>query len=244
MIWGVRTATVKKAQTILTFIVRNLVVPVLNISISLLVIRSSSRELWGNFISILIWVNLALHILSWGSREYLLRQFSQTPSLAGAWWYENFFTRLLILPLAALFFLAMHLPIQIFWGVLLWLAAGFVAQSWEVVGVFQKRFGPAILAEFVGFLGIGYGVFFWETEISVEKMVALYSFSALLKAVITTAAFRRRDFVRHRFSINKQQLSGALPFLLLGLTGMLNNRVDLYMVSARMGEEQVAVYQV
>ncbi|MEL6823009.1 MAG: hypothetical protein AAFP70_14705, partial [Calditrichota bacterium] len=56
-----------------------LVAPVLNIAVSLLVVRLSSVETWGSFVAVLIIVNLINHLLYWGNREFLLREYSKTP---------------------------------------------------------------------------------------------------------------------------------------------------------------------
>ena len=98
-----------------------LLVPVVNIAVSLLVIRLASAELWGAFVSILIWINLANHIIHWGSKEYLLREFSRRPGSIGEAWQSNLLSRA---GLYALFVLAvllfpippLHKLLVILWG--------------------------------------------------------------------------------------------------------------------------------
>lgn len=236
--------TRKKAGTALIYAVRNLLIPILNIGISLLVINLSGEPLWGGFVNIFIWVSLALHILSWGNREYLLRKFSHNPSKINELWLENLFTRGGGLLIAAFGFLWIDFPPGTYGWILLWVVTAFIAQSWEVVVLYEKRFGVAIVAEIAGFGLIVGGLLWQRAEINLYQILFFYAISHLLKALILTLLFRKAGLNDFHFSFNRKHLYEAFPFFLVGLSGLLNTRIDLYMVNAWLSEDRVAVYQV
>ncbi|MEZ4775413.1 MAG: polysaccharide biosynthesis C-terminal domain-containing protein [Bacteroidia bacterium] len=244
MMLNIRSTIWRKSRTALIFAVRNLLIPILNISISLLVIQLGSETLWGGFVNTLIWVSLTLHILSWGNKEYLLRIFSKNPSRIIQVWQENLFTRGTGLFLAAGIFLWQGFPSGTYGWILLWLMTAFIAQSWEVIVLYEKQFGLAIFTELAGFGLIAGGLFRLGGDITLIQIVYLYAISNLLKSAMLTFWFRKTGLAVFQFSLSKKHLSEAFPFFLVGLSGMLNTRIDLYMANAWLTEDKVAVYQV
>ncbi|MBI5566993.1 MAG: hypothetical protein HY870_18995, partial [Chloroflexi bacterium] len=61
-------------------IANGLLLPLLNPLISIFVVRLASIELWGEYVALLIGLQLAAHIIGWGNKDYLLRQFSFSPA--------------------------------------------------------------------------------------------------------------------------------------------------------------------
>lgn len=262
--------------------IQNLLTPALNITISALVIRLASQDLWGEFVSWLITAQLVAHILAWGNKEYLLRQFSQHPNqIIGAWW-SAFVPRLL--------FLVLICPVLLFlnrgWLLILWIAPLFIAQSLDVMVIFRKHFAFAVMTEMTITIGMLTALLLADS-ITPSRLFAVFIIGAWCKAIVygwrykhmldaqsiqlnAKSLLKQADIPEGHnqnyngdMSLHQPRLQGfkklargskplahityfriALPFFLLGLSGMLASRIDLYTLSAIAQKSDVASYQV
>lgn len=255
----------KRAVSIMLNSIQNLLTPALNITISALVIRVASRDLWGEFVSWLITAQLVAHILAWGNKEYLLRQFSQHPNqIIGAWW-SAFVPRLLLLVLIC--------PILIFldggWLLILWIAPLFIAQSLDVMVIFRKHFAFAVMTETALTIGMLLALLLADS-ITQSRLFAVFIIGAWCKALVYGWRYQQILNLTPKSPLQSGEgtlihndnkkipplhamgrgLGGgvyfrlALPFFLLGLSGMLASRIDLYTLSAIAPKSDVASYQV
>ena len=62
----------RRTFTIVKYAINGLALPIVNFALSFLVTRFSSVDLWGEFVEVLLIVQLGTHILYWGNKEYLL----------------------------------------------------------------------------------------------------------------------------------------------------------------------------
>ena len=234
----------KKIQTILIYSIRNLILPAINIGLSLLVIRLSSESLWGNFVNYLIWITLAIQFLGWGNKEFLLRVFSKDPAKIAQNWRNNLWSRSLgFLIIGPLFLLLPFSSLSYFFA-LIWLLSAFLAQSWEVIILYQKRFFLAIWIELVGF-GLTAGwIFIRRESLDIEVIITGYMLGQTAKSILLSFFLRKVSLITGGFSFERKHLIQAFPFLLVGLSGMLNSRIDLYMVNGLMPDTEVGKYQV
>jgi O-antigen/teichoic acid export membrane protein len=235
-----RRKTRRRIGTILLNSLNSLLQPVLNIAISFIVVRRADEALWGAFVAVLIVVQLLLHVIAWGNKEYLLRAFSRTPAKIRRLWQTNITTRavalLFTLPLLVLFF------DQPAGALLLWMVAAFVAYSFDVVVVYQRRF---LTAFFVEALSTGFVVVALVTADTLTVPYILWAFAlgATLKAALWLLIFRDMlKGLRPRFEA--RYFGHAATFFLLGFGGMLNSRVDLSTVSALLDEQATGRYQI
>ncbi|MEZ4852133.1 MAG: hypothetical protein R3B93_26705, partial [Bacteroidia bacterium] len=233
-----------KIQTILIYSVRNLILPAINIGLSLMVIRLSNESLWGSFVNYLIWITLAIQVLGWGNKEFLLRLFSKYPAKIAQNWRNNLWSRslgfMLIGPL--LFFLPFSPQTYLF--ALIWLFSAFLSQSWEVIILYQKRFFLVIWIELVGFAMTAGWIFLQRVSLAIDSIMTAYMLGQALKAILLTISLRDTTQITGKFSFERKHLIQAFPFLLVGLSGMLNSRIDLYMVNGFLPDTEVGKYQV
>ena len=75
----------------------NLAIPFGNLLISVLFIRLTSQTFYGTIASVLILFDLAFNVISWGNKEFLLREFSKSPSRINALWSASFLNRIPLL---------------------------------------------------------------------------------------------------------------------------------------------------
>jgi O-antigen/teichoic acid export membrane protein len=235
-----RGKTRRRIGTILLNSLHSLLQPVLNIAVSFIVVRRADEALWGAFVAVLIVVQLLLHVIAWGNKDYLLRAFSRTPAKIRTLWQTNISTRavflLLTLPLLTLFY------DQLAGALLLWVVAAFIASSFDVLVIYQRRF---LIALFVEALATGFVVFALVTADALTVPYILWAFAlgATLKAALWLLIFRHMlKGLRPRFEA--RYFDHAATFFLLGFSGMLGSRIDLYTVSALLDEQSTGRYQI
>jgi O-antigen/teichoic acid export membrane protein len=229
----------------------NILLPFINVIISLLVVRLTSVSLWGHFVAIMLWVQLGAMVVGWGNKEYLLRAFSQRPSALAALWQSSLLTRSVLLPPVALGIVLILLVGERADGLLtglacLWLAALFLQQSFDVLVVYRRAFGWATAVEATVTAGMVAFLFGRGNRLTVHELAGLFTAAVLCKGLAMGLRFRR-DITGNEASASRFQSSfwrEAFIFFLLGFSGMLNSRIDLYSVNALLTSHDVGIYQV
>lgn len=224
--------------------IHSLLLPVLNIFISLLVIRFASNQLWGEFVYVLIPVNLAAHILQWGNKDYLLREFSLNPGSMTALWQKGLLSRvpLLLLFIPVVFFLNLQLEIKLL--LILWVFFAFVFQSFDVVIIFKQRFKTALFLDVILTSILIICIIILRNSLSRNILILLFTLQSLLKMIALGFVFRKDLFGKFSGRIEPVFLMAALPFFMVGFSGMLTSRMDLYCVAYFLSENEVGQYQV
>jgi len=238
----------KRALTIIANSVNSLLLPVFNIAIAYLVIRLASVDLWGAFVKWLVIVQLGAHIVSWGNKEYLLRAFSQNPALIAQAWQTSLLSRAALFgPLSLLLILSGDSLSQ---GLLLvlWGLGLVLFQSYEVFIVYKKDFLFAATIEAAVLTGLTLVIANLRGAITLNWLIFLFGMTHLSKAGLYLLRYRSLTLTQPdrrlagRFSLSYFGL--ALPFFLLGFSGMLQSRIDLYAVNIFLPEGAVGQYQV
>jgi len=209
--------------------------------ISLLVIRQASAAVWGAFVAVLITVQLGTHLVAWGNDTYLLREFSRHPADMADAWQSSLRTRLALFVGLAL--LAVLLYPQAAGWIVLWGLALALHQSCAVLITYRRDFLFAAVVELAGLAVMLTAVFYVGQAITPDWLLRLFALTTLAKAAVLllrywgvvaggAGRFQPRYFLL------------ALPFFLLGFGGMLNSRIDLYIIAFYFPAEEVGVYQV
>jgi O-antigen/teichoic acid export membrane protein len=222
----------------------NLLLPVLNIFISLLVIRFASNTLWGEFVYILILVNFATHILQWGNRDYLLREFSFNPAAMAILWQRALLSRLplflLFIPVVAF----LHLPFEIKLLLILWILFAFIFKSFDVVVIFKHRFKTALLLDIIVLSFLIICIIIFRNVLSRDLLILFFTLQFFVKMISLSYVFRKDLFGKLLGRIEPAFLMTALPFFMVGFSGMLISRMDLYCVAYFLSDSEVGQYQV
>lgn len=236
----------RRAILIAANLANGLLLPLLNPIVSLLVVRLASIDLWGEYVAVLISVQLAAHIMGWGNKDYLLREFSFTPTRLGETWRGSLFTRsLLLLPFGLL--LIWLDPARALW-LLAWCAVLVFDQAFEVWVTYRKDFvfssGVELLGLILTLLGIGLA----SASLTVNVLMAISIASTSIKAVIYLLRYRSSALAlsadRLARPIELAYFRRAFAFFALGLTGLLQSRIDLYVVSLFLSKSVIGQYQV
>jgi len=244
------TKVQRRTLTVVTNSINSLVLPILNPVVSFLVVRLASITVWGEFVQVLIVVQLATHIIAWGNKEYLLREFSFNPTQIAKAWQTSLVTRLVVFILFCGAIVVMGLPPPRALWIALWGLGLVVYQACEVLILYRKDFVFATLVE-LGSLGAQVAAVAWfERRIDPDRLIVVFALATLLKASVFLARYRRHTLIvtssRARLwgRFDARYFSLAFPFFLLGFSGLLQSRIDLYSVNFFLPKSEVGQYQV
>ncbi len=236
----------RRAFSVATNAINALFLPLLSPLVSLLVIRLASAELWGGFVQVLLLIQLAVHVLIWGNKEYLLREFSRQPARIKIVWQSNLLTRALLIGGFVPLLLALQLPAGRVALLALWALATTIDQAHEVLVVYHKAFVGQMLVDLGGLTLLVAGVLWLGggASLSLDGLIGLFALVEAAKATALLLWLRPCTLRRAALRINGAYFRLALPFFLLGLSGMLQSRIDQYCVNIWLTRREVAHYQV
>lgn len=234
----------RRALTVLTNTFNSLIVPGFGVLVSLVVVRRGSTELWGAFVEIMIYVQLAAHIVGWGNKEYLLRAFSFSPAHIAQEWQTSLITRLaLLVPVGAVVVALMPSP-TLAGLALAWCAGLVLYQANDVLILYRKDFVYSIAVELAA-IALMVGAVVWQgSNLTVSGLVFWFALTAWLKAAAFLLRYRGHVLVGWVGRFWPRYFRLALLFFLLGFTGLLQSRVDLYAVNYYLAPVRVGQYQV
>ena len=221
---------------------RQILVSAFGMAIPFLVIHYSSKEVWGSFVSILLFTLFALQIINWGNKEYLLREFSINPSRINQNFSENMVTRLPLVILFSLIAPFIFPTINIFF-VFLWILGRYFSYSVEPLLFFEKKFNLFLIIEMITFLLFCTTLFFFKEDINSTKLLIVYSLYQFIKGVISLLFFR--SFIRFKnLQFNYIFYKKALPFFMLSAFGFLISKSDVFFVQYFCDKSTTANYQI
>ncbi|MCZ6521043.1 MAG: hypothetical protein O6848_06090, partial [Bacteroidetes bacterium] len=233
-----------RARIILLGGINRIAVPINNVVVSYLIISYTSANFWGSIVYVIILLDFAFSIISWGNRPYLIREFSLNPKNIPKDWRESFAHRLILLLL--------------FWGVLLilpysweiklllivWSVARYLYQSFEAVIQYERNFSFSLFNELAGLIIIVIPILVLGKEIEFETVIVLYSLSISVRAIVNLIFYNKflltvinstnQSLVINTGSFlsrSKLFLIDSFPFLLLAFSAMLRQRTDLFCVA-------------
>jgi O-antigen/teichoic acid export membrane protein len=221
-----------------------LLLPLLSPLVSLLVVRLASPALWGAFVQFALLAQLGAHVVGWGSKEYLLRAWSASPQQLARLWQSSLLTRLAAFVACCAVFATLRLGFVPTLLLALWCGALALDQAFEPIVQFKKAFGYAALVDLLGLVALAVAVVALRDWLSPELLTALFAASGLGTALALALRFRRQLLPAALGRFDPGYFGAALPFFMLGLSGLLQSRADLYVVTALLPHAEVARYQV
>ena len=97
-------------------------------------------SLWGEFVEILIFVQLLSMVAGWGNRDYLLRHFSERPKDMVKCWNINISNRLLILIPSLLITIVWPFSWSLRLLIGFWILGQYISNSFQVLILYEKNF--------------------------------------------------------------------------------------------------------
>jgi O-antigen/teichoic acid export membrane protein len=229
----------KKPRLIAINILKGFAGPVFNFAIAVIGIKYFGKAAWGTWVNLMLWIALFIFISNWGNREFLLRKYSRQGNQIYALFFKNYWTRnILLLPSLFLFFF-FPLPIAVFAILLAFLIHTYT--SLDSLVVYHQQFGAQLVAELFGFLLIIGGIYTYAV-FDLLFILQLFCSAFLLKTIcliIALKLYQEKLIIDFSF----EELQTGFPFFLIGFSGWLQSKIDLYIVSAFLTKSQLSDYQ-
>lgn len=213
--------------------------PVCNFLIIVFGIKTFGKENWGSFITVMIWVLFTTFILSWGNRDYLLRKFSKSPARIYYNFYSNLFTRGLLLPITLVFFYFFSFATSV-WACLLVIVI-FIHSALDTLVIYKQKFLLQFTTDVIAYSIIFIAIFIIE---DFQKVIFLkiYTLAFAIKTILLSF-FVGLWKNKIKFSVTNKELKKGFPFFLLGLSGWLISKTDIYFVDIYLSNKQLSEYQ-
>ncbi len=211
--------------------------------ISLLIIKKHSVELWGEYVTLLLWVNFIVIFSYFGNKSYLLKRFSEQPSKIYTTWLSNFSTRFIVLLLIGIFafFIPLFEPHRTF--ILGWLFLLFYNQSFEVLILYQKDFKFNFITELIRnstVLGI---LLFFSSTLNLNQFLYIIIGGLAIKAIFYSV-FYLKTLQSTKITLDTQSLIASVPFLIPMVLGTLRTKIDSYYGTIYFTKEDLSQYQI
>lgn len=229
----------RKLITIGVNTIQGFATPAFNFLIVVFGVKIFGKAEWANLINVMIWVFFISFLFGWGNRDHLLRVFSENPSKMYDAFYSNFFSRCFLLPFSLLLFF--FFPVEVAsWAVAL-VVLTFAYASLSTLVIHHQKFAAQLVAEIIGF-AIIFGSIFYVKEFNLITFLQVYVVSIVVKLILLSSKLR---FWTASFSatVSIAEFKSGLPFFILGLSGWLISKTDIYIVDLYLEKSQLAEYQ-
>ena len=221
---------------------RSILSPVLGILFSYTIVTFFSKELWGDFVDYLLFFLIVSLISNWGSKTFLMRAFSQNPKNIVTDWQALFMARLPICMLCVIsvfFFFEFHLALFM----IIWVVSAFVYHSFFSIIFYNREYEKMIAVEMLSFLALLFLVYLQRENLSSFVLVQSYAIHVFVKALLAII-FYPLFFNFNSFQFNSKLLWISFPFFLLGISGFLQSKIDIYAYSFYYDGKPLGEYQI
>lgn len=214
--------------------------PLFNFLILFFGIKFYGKENWGTFLSLSIWIYLFAFLAKWSGQNYLIKELTKNTSNYLSVFYSNLIERsTLLLPSLALF---AFYPITISVYSILALILIFIYNSYEILVVYKQKLELQFIAEIVGMIILFVG-FYFLPHFELSMVLLLFCLSLLIKNLILIG-FLKLNFKSVSLNISYQNLYKTLPFFLIGFSGWLASKCDIYVVNYFFSKKELSEYQI
>ncbi|HLA56166.1 MAG TPA: hypothetical protein VK623_08700 [Flavobacterium sp.] len=234
--------TIIRIGFISNYALRQILISAFNMVIPFMVIHFSSKETWGSFVPMLLFALLAMQIINWGNKEYMVRQFSRTPNKIGLQYSQNLATRFPLFVAAGLIGF-IWFPMSFGFFMLAWMLGRFLIHSTEALVVYEKKFNASMAIEIAGFILFCAAFFCLKINLDLLSLLMIYSLYQLAKGTAYFILFSNFFFA---ISLKPEwaYYKSAFPFFLLSILGFLASKVDVYAMAHFGSKTTVGDYQI
>ena len=195
-----------------------------------------------DFVEYLLFFFIVSLINTWGSKTYLMRSFSKNPKNILDDWQQLFLARLPICLLCILIVPFLHEQLISLYLVL-WILSSFLYVSFFPVIFFNRDYKKIILIESFGFFTLIIQLTYFKDSLDLTSLIRSYSFSIVIKVIISLIYYFK--FLKFKtFKINLKILKLSFPFFLLGISGFLQSKIDIYAYSLFFEGKPLGEYQI
>ncbi|MDH7913362.1 hypothetical protein [Winogradskyella sp. SYSU M77433] len=221
---------------------RSVLNPLISIVFSYLIVNYFSKALWGNFVEYMLFFFLASIVTSWGSKNYLLRLFSQNPRNIVADWQQLVLARLVLCTIFIVSILILF-PLHLSLYLILWLLGLFLYDSFLSIIYYNRDYIISISIEVISFLVLIIMLFIFRKNLDISILIRSYAISVVIKAVMSIIIYKK--FLRFKeFKFDFSLLKLSLPFFLLAISGFMQSKIDIYAYSIFYSGKLLGEYQI
>jgi hypothetical protein len=218
--------------------------PVLNALVPILIIKYHQIEWWGQIVELNLIATIANVIIAWGNKDYLIKIFSTEPTQRYRSWGEITSVRATCLLLPALIGVGVYFDYFTALNLGIWIISRFIAQAYEPVIVFERRYWDALSAELMNFVMVLVGIIALGPNLGFESLLLILSLGSFVKAATLSGLFRQFSRTQIKLNFNWRSLTPLTNMMLITLTGLFVSKIDLVIVTMTMQKDQLAHYQI
>jgi O-antigen/teichoic acid export membrane protein len=221
-----------------------MIFPVSGVILSWAVFHYCNAGLWGQFVNILLILNFAPHIMSWGNKDYLLRRFSISPSAAARAWRNALSSRLLLIIPLLLFIILYPVGRELKLYVFLWCVARFIYQSYDVVILYKRKFLYTVAFEIMALALMVFAILYEQKMLDLERLVFFFMIAEMMKAMFMIILCYKDFPLFEKLKLDIAYFGSAFYFFILGFSGLVQSRTDLLCINYFMPADKVGQFQV
>jgi len=212
--------------------------------ISYLVIKWSSVNMWGEFMTLAAIITLGTHFVKWGNKTYLLKEFSANPSGIKETWNAVFMARVPI------FFIIFFSTILYFFNdtlfiiiICLWILSDYIFTSFEAHLIYFKKFKLFFLIEIIIIITLIIVLYLYRDIITLQLLIILYTTRLLIKAFIALGIFTKSYTLKFK-KPSLSLLKKVSPFFFIGLLGLLSSKIEFYSILFFLNDDDIGKYHI
>lgn len=232
---------ISRLKTIGISALQGAILPFSNLILASLGIYLFGTENWGSFVFTQLLIFPIILISNWGSRNFLIRQFSREPAGMSEAFLTNIKNRALLLPLSLILFVI--LPVSTALLSIFIVVLSFFFMSYDGPTVFKERFEKRIIAEILGLICFVIGLFFLN-EFDLNSILCIQASVIIIKSIYMSFALKDLKLFHAKSGFKFiYTIKAGFPFFAIGLSGWLQSKTDLYMLTIMRGSDEIAAYQ-
>lgn len=200
--------------------------------------------LWGEYVYAASIVALVGLLVNWGGKELMIREFSAKPNALVQIWTNAVWPRIILAFFGGGIFYFFFPPFMA-GACHIWLLFLILNRLWEVWFTYHKSFIWLNLSEFIFWI-ITLGYVFLSKSLNINGLCILTSFASFAKFLCLILGSKGWGFFPFQVdSIFKNHfLKNGFPFLLLGVVGLAEARLDLFCINYFLDNTSVGKYSI
>jgi O-antigen/teichoic acid export membrane protein len=212
--------------------------------LSIIIIRYYTDEWWGKIVELQLVFYFVTSVCAWGNKEFLLREFSRHPFRITDLFQRSARSRAIVLLVPSVVILFFLYPVFISVNLVCWVGMRFIAQSYESLITYEKKFNAALWSEYIALAFLCGGALILHSSLTFNSVLLLLSCSYVLRTGFLAVSFRTytRNFSGSVF--DPSMLKEAAVFMLLAFTGLVQTKIDLFILDMLMKKSDLSKYQV
>ena len=215
-----------------------------NVILSIIVIRYYSEDLWGKYSEQLLLINLLLMFASWSNKEYLLREFSIKPAQLKTIFWNVFFTRALFILPIILSVLIYSTESEVVVPATLLLLLKFLNNSFDPLYSYYKKFLPAFIIDLItSFISLLL-IYYFYLKLNLMWLCWIIAIIEFIKIIWYSFVFKKEILFPTKISVDFNYFLRATPIFIIGIISFMQSKIDQFMVNYFLSDSEKAIYQV